>query len=158
MKQNYIRNFKLPQVFKRKNHIMRLTKTFAVTLLIFISLSSKAQYYKLLNLTEKQIREKITEFPIVTRDSSEHEFVPFLEFKNKNNETQLICVFFSKKCYLIKQFTKPESFDSIVNLANKQFVKIGKERWKNKENTFEVTMTAYPEKVITRFSWGISVL
>lgn len=87
----------------------------------------------MLKLTEKQIREKITEFPIVTRDSSAHEFVPYLVFKNKNNETQLICVFFSKKCYLIKQFTKPESFDSIVNLANKQFVKIGKERWKIKK-------------------------
>ena len=137
---------------------MRLSKIFAVTLLIFISISSKAQYYKMLNLTEKQIREKITEFPIVTRDSSEHEFVPFLVFKNKNNETQLVCYFFSKKCYLIKRFTKLESFDSIVNLANKQFVKIGKERWKNKENTFEVSILVTPDKVVTHFSRGISVL
>lgn len=62
---------------------MIFTKVFFIILLLFISLSLKAQYYKLLNLTEKQVLEKVTEFPFVTRDSSKHEFVTYLTFKKQ---------------------------------------------------------------------------
>ncbi len=136
---------------------MAFTKTFVITLLLFISLSSKAQYYKLLNLTEKQVREKVTEFPFVTRDSSKHEFVTYLTFKNKNNEIQLVCYFFfDSKCYLIYNYSKKESYESTVDWANKSFNQISENRWRSKDNTFEISIHSLPEKVATIFSRGIS--
>jgi len=131
-------------------------KAFVIILLLFISLSSKAQYYKLLNLTEQQVREKVNEFPFVSRDSSKHEFVPFLTFKNKNNEVQLVCAFFANKCYLIYHYSKKELFESITSLADKSFNRISDNRWRSKDNTFEISISSLPDKVVTIFSSGIS--
>ena len=139
-----------------QSNIMKLAKLFVITLLVSASLSARAQYHKLLNLTERQIKDKITEFPIVNRDSSEHEFIPYLTFKNKDNETQLVVYFFGNKCYQVKHFTPSTSFNSIMDSADKMFNRIGKGRWRSKENTFEVSIIDIPEKVVTIYSRGIS--
>lgn len=135
---------------------MTIKKVFAVALLICCFSSLKAQFHNLLNLTEKQIKEKLIEFPIVSRDSSKHEFVSYLTFKNKENEVQLVIFFFANKCYLINHYTSQKSIDSIVNRANLEFNRIGENRWRSKTNTFEVFITATPDQVVTMYSRGIS--
>ena len=138
------------------SYIITLKRLLAISLLVSASLSSRAQYHKLLNQTEKQITDKITEFPIVNRDSSEHEFISYLTFKNKDNETQLVVYFFGNKCYMIKYFTPPISLNSIIDSADIMFNRLGKDRWRSKENTFEVSIINTPEKVVTIYSRGIS--
>ena len=134
-------------------------KIYFISLLVLIFLSSKAQYYNLLNLTEKQVREKVTEFPIIIRDSSKHEFVPYLTFKNKHNEVKLVCYFFyNKKCYLIYQYSKKESYNLTIDSANKSFNYISQNRWRSKDNTFEMSISSFPDKIVTIFSKGVSKL
>jgi hypothetical protein len=135
---------------------MIIKKVFALALLISCFSNLEAQYHNLLNLTEKQLQEKLTDFPIVSRDSSEHEFVPYLTFRNKENKVQLVISFFANKCYLIKHYTLPKSLDSIVNRANLEFNRIGENRWRSKTNTFEVFITATPNQVVTMYSRGVS--
>jgi len=135
---------------------MLIKKVLALALLMCCFSNLKAQYHNLLNLTEKQILEKLTDFPIVSRDSSEHEFVPYLTFKNKEDKVQLVVYFFGNRCHLIKHYTLPKSIDSIVNKANVAFNNIGENRWRSKTNTFEVSIMATPDQVITIYSRGIS--
>lgn len=135
---------------------MKLIKVFIVTILVCYSFNLKAQYYKLINLTEKQIKEKVVEFPIVIRDSSEHEFVPFLIFKNKDNEIKLAVYFFSNKCYLVKEFKSSNSINSIISSADLEFNKIAENRWRSKENTFEVSLLINPDQVMIEYIRGIS--
>ena len=72
-----------------------LQKLVSLIFLVFsIHQVVNAQYSKLLRLTEKEVRQKVKEFPIVERDSSEHEMIPYLLFKNRKKELKLVCSFF----------------------------------------------------------------
>lgn len=135
---------------------MNIIKSVVIVFFLMISISSKAQYYKLLNLTEKEVLKKIKKYPIIIRDSSKHEFVPFLVFKNKNNEWQLRCTFSNKKCYLVRHVSKKKSYKSAVKKADREFIRVRKDKWKSKENTFEVFIDDIDGKVYTTFSRGVS--
>lgn len=135
---------------------MKFKKILIIAFFLCASLSSKAQYFKLLNLTEKQVKAKVTEFPIVSRDSSEHEFVSYLTFRNKDSEIQMVTYFFGGNCYLIKEFKSLESLKLVINSADKLFNRNGENRWRSKDSTFEVSILKTPERIVTSYSRGIS--
>lgn len=127
-----------------------------IFLVLTITFNTQGQYSKLLNSSEKQIREKVKNYKFVIRDSSEHEFVPYLTFKNRKNEPELVFTFFFGKCYMIRHFTPKKSFNSAKRSADKLYDKIEEEYWRDKEKKFEVRISSLKDKVMTTYTRGVS--
>ncbi|GHA72223.1 hypothetical protein [Pontibacter akesuensis] len=127
-----------------------------VVLFFCITISANGQHYKLLNLSEKQVRDEVRNYHSVIRDSSEHEFATTLIFKDKNNEVQLRLNFFGGKSYQVECFSAKESFDSAIKTADKLYDKIGDNYWRDKDKKFEVRIFSIQDKVITSYNRGVS--
>lgn len=130
--------------------------TSLVILFFSISISASGQHYKLLNLSEKQVRDEVRNYHLVIRDSSEHEFTTTLIFKDKNNEVQLRLNFFGGKSYQVDYFSAKESLDSAIKTADKLYDKIGNNYWRDKDRKFEVRIFSTQDKVITSYNRGVS--
>ncbi|GGK62394.1 hypothetical protein ACD591_00170 [Rufibacter glacialis] len=143
----------------QKYNFDAITRKRVITIMAFlfcVSFGATGQHHELLNLTEKQVRQKVKAYHSVTRDSSEHEFVPFLIFRNNKNEVELICTFFAGKCYMAQYYSLKETLDSAVKSADKQYDRIGNNYWRDRKGQFEVQIISTPDKVITMYNRGVS--
>ena len=134
-----------------------LRKSVLLILLYFTMLQMlNGQYAKLLRLTEQEVREQVKEFPIVERDSSEHEMIPFLFFKNSQKESKLFCYFFyDRKCHLVRHITSPSTFKAAVKFANKNYIHVEDNKWISRDSMFTVRIDKFADKVVTSYSRGV---
>mgnify|MGYP003576896869 CR=1 FL=1 len=134
-----------------------LRKSVLLILLHFTILQMvNGQYAKLLRLTEQEVRQQVKQFPIVGRDSLEHEMIPYLFFKNSQKESKLFCYFFyDKKCHLVRHITSPSTFKAAVKFANKTYVLVEDNKWISRDSMFTVRIDKFADKVVTSYSRGV---
>lgn len=136
---------------------LKIKKTIPLVVMLFcISISANGQHYKLLNLSEKQVREAVRNYHTVIRDSSEHEFTTTLIFKNKNNDVKLLLNFFGGKSYQVDYFSPKDSLDSAIKIADKLYDRIGDNYWRDKGRIFEVRILSVQDKIIISYNRGVS--
>jgi hypothetical protein len=135
-----------------------MSRVFFLLIIFFLSLPStpNAQYSKLLRKTEKEVKVSIREFPIIERDSSEHEMVTYLMFKDKESELKLICYFFGGQCYRVKHYTSSSTFDALIDFASKSYHKVRDKVWISLDSTFTITINRFGDKVVVEYSSGVN--
>jgi hypothetical protein len=148
---------KISGIAKTASSYLNIKNAINLVVLFFcISISATGQHYKLLNLSEEQVRDEVRNYNSVIRDSSEHEFATTLIFKNKNNEVQLRLNFFGGKSYQVDCFSPKESLGSAIKAADKLYDRIGDNYWRDKDRKFEVRIFSTHDKVITSYNRGVS--
>jgi|GEM_PF-7057116 len=111
-----------------------------------------AQYSKLLRLTEDEVRKQVKEFPIVERDSSEHEMIPYLLFKNRKKEVKLVCYFYyDRKCHLVIHTSSQSTFRGAVGFANKSYQRVSNDKWLSRDSTYTILINKFDDKVVTNY-------
>lgn len=116
----------------------------------------KAQYGKLLRLTQDEVRQEVKGFPIVERDSLEHEMMPFLLFKKSKEEIELICYFFyDRKCHLVRHITSPSTFTDAVKVANESYHRVSNDQWISRDSTYTIHIDQFDKKVVTTYIRGV---
>lgn len=125
-------------------------------ILLFLSQGSKAQYKELLGLSENEVKQRVTEYPIVVSRSSQHELgMRFLQFKDRYNEIKLFCNFFVGRCQEVTHYVPLSSYASTVEYANKNYKPVG-DKWISSDSLFTLNIRKLPNKVSISYSRGVS--
>ena len=123
---------------------MHLLKTLAITVSLFYSFTSQAQYIDLIESTERQILDKVSpDYPIVKKDTTAVGSIPVLNFED--HEKGLKCSF-----YLIKSFAPIRFLNAYIKLANSRYKQIGNNLWQI--NDVQIRIIRIGDKVLTTFT------
>ena len=135
---------------------MVIKKVIIIFIIICCALKSEAQLYKLLNLTEQEVRKEVTKYHFV--DRREHDFNITLTFKNRAKEIEFYCVFYFglDKCGSVRSFESIKNLNKVKKKLDKQFTIIGSNRWRSKEGVFEVYININDDKMLISYSRGFS--
>ena len=127
-------------------------------ILLLVARAANAQYVELLGLAEKEVLEKVKDYPVIVSRTSAHEpGVSFLQFKNREHEVKLFCSFFVGRCSQVIHYAPLSGYDSVVNFANRNF-EAADNKWISRDSTFTLTIRRLPDKVAISYSRGVSRL
>lgn len=132
---------------------MHLLKIIIITIALFYSFSSKAQYIDLIGASENQILEKVSiDYQTVKKDTTEVGAIPILHFKNQEKASSCSFYFYPKKnaCYLIKSFAPIRFMNAYVKLANSRYKQMGNNLWQS--NDVQIRIISMGDQVLTTFT------
>ncbi len=132
---------------------MHLLKTLVITIGLFSSFSSKAQYIDLIGSAEKQILDKVSaDYPTVKKDTTEVGSIPVLNFEDPKKGLRCSFYFYPKKdaCYLIKSIVPIRFMDAYIRLANTRYKQMGNNLWQSGE--VQIRIIRMGEQVLTTFT------
>lgn len=134
---------------------MHLLKTLAITIGLFSSFTSKAQYIDLIGSSEKQILDKVSaDYPTVKKDTTEVGSIPVLNFEDQEKASSCSFFFYPKRdaCYMIRSWAPIRFINSYIKIANRRYTKIGNNLWKTYDGTVQIRIMGIEESVLTTFS------
>lgn len=134
---------------------MTLKSLFVIAILTIISFVANAQYANLIGASEKQIKQQIAGYDTVKKQRiTDHEFYDLLVFQN--NEKASITRFFFfpgvDRCHQITTVVPISFLKAYRSIADRRFIKVGMDRWQNRDSTVSISITKTSEKLAMSYS------